>query len=94
MRRLTSLTLVLAAAVPLAACGGDDDGGGASSAADIKAAFVAQGAPEDEAECVANEIDGQLSMADVEAFTSAENPADIDEDVLETIGLAVGTCID
>ena len=91
MRRFTPL--VLAAVLPLAACGGSDDSG-SNTAADIKAAFVAQGAPEDEAECVANEIEGELSIEDVEAFASAADPEDLDEDILETIGLAVGKCLD
>ncbi len=95
MKTLTTMTITLAAlALPLAACGGDDDsGGGGASAEEIAQAFVDQGAPEDEAACVADKVAGSISLSDVEDFANAVDPDDVDADVLETIGEALNGCI-
>lgn len=92
--RTISITAMIAAtAIALTACGGDDAGGdGTASAEAIAAAFVEQGAPEDEATCVAEQIEGTLSLDDVEAFVAATDPEDVDTDVLEAIGTALGAC--
>lgn len=95
MKKLTTMTITLAAlALPLAACGGDDDSSdGGASADEIAQAFVDQGAPEDEANCVADKVAGEISLDDVESFANAVDPEDIDADVLETIGNALDGCI-
>ena len=95
MKKLTTMTITLAAmALPLAACGGgDDDSSGGASADEIAQAFVDQGAPEDEAACVADKVAGSISVSDVEDFANAVDPEDVDADVLETIGEALNGCI-
>ncbi|MEQ8439197.1 MAG: hypothetical protein RIB65_17025 [Ilumatobacter fluminis] len=94
MKMLTTTITLAALALPLAACGGDDDsGGGGASAEEIAQAFVDQGAPEDEAACVADKVAGSISLSDVEDFANAVDPDDVDADVLETIGEALNGCI-
>jgi hypothetical protein len=97
MHRITTLTIALAAlSLPLVACGGDDvgrSGGDTATVDEIRQAFIDQGAPEDEATCVAEMIEGQVTLDDVQSFADAENPEDIDAEVLGAIGLAVGECV-
>ncbi|MCB1000594.1 MAG: hypothetical protein KDB40_14965 [Acidimicrobiales bacterium] len=101
MKRTQRATLTLAAVAALlpftaAACGGDDDssdgGGDGISAAEMAELFVEAGAPDDEAECVGEALEGKVSREQIEQFLGSADGTDLDEDLLATIGTAVGTC--
>jgi len=94
MKKLTTMTIALTAlALPLTACGDDSSADGGASTDEIAQAFIDQGAPEDEANCVADKVAGEISVDDVESFANAVDPEDVDAGVLETIGEALDGCI-
>ncbi|MEP1124512.1 MAG: hypothetical protein ABJH68_11555 [Ilumatobacter sp.] len=89
-RRLITTFAAAATVLALTACGGSSDGGssdadGASTAADdLVALMVDQGAPQDEAECIAEKLDG-VSVDELTTFFEA---VDDGEDVVATEGVA------
>lgn len=92
-----SLTLVGMAALLsfTAACGGDDDGGSSGdgiSAAEMAELFVEAGAPDDEAECVGEALDGEVTRDEIEQFLGSEDGTDLTEELLTKIGTALGEC--
>lgn len=87
-RRLVTTLVATTAIITLTACGGSSGGGGSdgasSSADDLVALMVDQGAPQDEAECIAGKLVG-VSVDDLAAFFEA---VDSGEDVVATEGVA------
>jgi hypothetical protein len=53
--------------------------------------LVEQGAPEDEARCVAEELDG-LSEDDIRTIAHSDDPADLDPEIMEQFISAVMGC--
>ncbi|MEL6893430.1 MAG: hypothetical protein AAFP84_17695 [Actinomycetota bacterium] len=96
---LRAVAVVLAAA-SLVACGGSDDAGDPASdqTSDvdrIAQIFTDSGAPESEARCVAEELDG-VAVHDIEQFMAVAEAegegASLEADVLIKIGEAVQAC--
>ena len=92
----TAAALVLAGAllVPLTACSSDSDSGdGTVSVEDMIEAFEAEGAPPEEAECVANELDGQgITQEQLDSFTSSEELAELDPEFSDKFFAAAAEC--
>lgn len=76
-------------------CGGDDGSagsGGELSVDEIAALFVSSGAPAEEAECVAGEVQGKLSNEEIQQFVDSADGSDVPESTLEVIGAALAEC--
>jgi class 3 adenylate cyclase len=103
---ITRGVLAVAFGLSVVACGGSgsdasgSDAGSSDAAAstdsgptvdEMTAVLVEQGAPEDEARCVAENLD-DVSLEELRAFGEADDPEDLPEELLVKIGLAVGEC--
>lgn len=102
MHSIRTLAAATSVALALAACGGSD-GGSSDDGGDptdrIAALFEEAGAPEDEARCVAEQLDDDITPDQVEDYIAAvftsEDAADLeaaDTDVAIAVGLAVNEC--
>ncbi len=101
MKRMV-LAMVLGAALSLVggACGGSGGESSIDSAGtedeslstdEIITAFVASGAPRDEAECVAPKLD-DVSQEEIDAFVESDGPEDVPDDFLAELQTALADC--
>jgi hypothetical protein len=99
MKRTTRAHLTIGTVAVLlsftAACGGDDDGGSSGdgiSASEMAELFMEAGAPEDEAQCVGEALDGEVTRDEIDQFLGSEDGTDLTEELLTKIGNALGEC--
>jgi ABC-type glycerol-3-phosphate transport system substrate-binding protein len=90
MQRTRLTAIIAVAAFALTACGGDDDA--TMSAEALATAFRDQGAPDAEADCMADAMGGKFSKDDIDDFFNAANPDDVNPDLFEAFGEALGNC--
>ncbi len=94
-----SLAVGLLASAALIGCGSDDAGdsgsssGGGLSTSELAEMLEQSGAPADEAQCVAEKLEGDYTREQIQTFIDSVDGSGVDVELVQEIAAALPECV-